>query len=337
MATVLEYHPLQNQNMLGLPAVARYCVYAEHMADVEQAVALARDAGLRLLVLGEGSNVVLSDLSNTLVLVMQLIGIEVLQEDKDQVRVRVAAGENWHKFVLYAHQKRWFGLENLALIPGTVGAAPVQNIGAYGIEVSQFVESVQVYDPSAAALCTLSKDECGFEYRHSLFKTDAGRDLIICGLTLVFDRHAQPDFSYPALRAELESGGGRTLAIDILNAVVSIREAKLPDPAVVPNVGSFFKNPVVSAEQFAELRKIAPTVAHWPAGDDIKLAAGWLVEQAGWRGHADERVGIHAKQSLVLVNRGGATADDVLGLAARIQQSVQERFGVELEIEPTVV
>jgi len=337
MSELLNDYSLTEHNAFALSVNAPYCMFAESRGDIEAAVANARELGLRLFVLGDGSNVVLNDLTSVLVLVMQLTGMEVLEDTPSCVRVRVAAGESWHRFVLHAHQKKWFGIENLALIPGTVGAAPVQNVGAYGVEVASLIESVEVLDERNGSYSILSNADCEFAYRDSIFKSERGQHYIICSVTFRFDRMVQPNWSYPALKAEIETMGATGRAFDILKAVISIREAKLPDPKVIPNVGSFFKNPILSNEEFEALRDLAPMVAHWSGETSVKVSAAWLVEHAGWKGHKRERVGVHTKQSLVLINLGGATAADVLLLASDIQESVREQYGVELEIEPAVI
>jgi len=333
---LVEQLDLSRLNMLRLPAVARYVANITCYRDLDEALIFGADRGLRPIPLGSGSNVVLNDLPDALVLLMDTRGMDVLDSTSDFVRVRVAAGQNWHEFVIYAHQRGWYGLENLALIPGTVGAAPIQNIGAYGVEISQFIDSIEVLDSATGATRVMSADECEFAYRDSLFKHPSGQGLIILSVTFRFSQHSTPVCDYPALKAELESMGRRGTAFDILEAVICIREAKLPDPSRIPNVGSFFKNPVITEAQWVALHERSPGAVHWAVTGGVKLAAAWLVEHAGWRGHAEERVGIHSKQSLVLVNRGGATAADVLDLAARIQDSVEQQFGVRLELEPVV-
>jgi len=329
-------YSLQLFNTLRLPVRARYFISVDTIDSLREAIAFTRDRNLPMIVLGGGSNVVLRDPYPGCVLHVQLLGETVLEETDESVCLRVAAGEAWHSLVMRCHERGWYGLENLALIPGTVGAAPIQNIGAYGVEVSEFLSEVEVIERATGKRRVLTNAECGFGYRHSRFKDAWAERFVITSITLKILPRAEPRTDYPALRAELESAGGRLRARDVLDAIIGIRRQKLPDPARLPNAGSFFKNPVVDATQFDVLRSRYPGIVHWTFEGQFKLAAAWLVEQAGWKGYREGDVGVHANQALVLVNYGAARADDVLALAARIQSSVHERFGIHLELEPTV-
>ncbi len=332
---VLEHALLTHCNTLRLGARARCLVTVDSLDTLQEALALARTRELPLRVLGGGSNVVLREHIDAVVLMMRMQGQVVLQESSERVVMRVAAGMSWHAFVLECHRRGWFGLENLALIPGTVGAAPLQNIGAYGVEVGEFVREVAAFDRRSGDPVTLDHAACGFAYRHSVFKGELAERLVISTVTLDIPIARAPRIDYPALREELRALESPTAA-DVLRAVIAIRRARLPDPALLPNAGSFFKNPVIDERQFERLYARAPAVVHWPYQGAVKLAAAWLVDQAGWKGHRSGDAGVHAHQALVLVNHAHASASDILALAARIQTSVRERFGVELEIEPAV-
>jgi UDP-N-acetylmuramate dehydrogenase len=327
--------PLAHCNTLRLPARAEWCATVASGDELREALDFARTRRLALCVLGGGSNVVLRERIGGCVLRMQLTGEELLEEAPGHVRVRVAAGVQWHGFVLACHRRGWHGLENLALIPGTVGAAPIQNIGAYGVEVQEFVEAVGAVDRASGEALRLTHADCRFAYRHSIFKSELAERIVITDLTLRLPRARAPRSDYPALRAALGAVADPSPA-DVLEAVMRIRRERLPDPAVLPNVGSFFKNPVIDRARFERLRAGHPGVVHWAAGDAVKLAAAWLVEQAGGKGMRQGAARVHERQALVLVNEGGATAAQVLGLASRIATAVRERFGIDLEIEPAV-
>jgi len=324
---------LQHCNTLGLPARARLAVLGDE-ADIP---ALCR--GLRgdpVFILGGGSNVVMQPRPRHRVLRIGLRGIRLWQETADHWIVEAAAGEPWHDFVAHCLDQGWPGLENLALIPGTVGAAPVQNIGAYGLEVEQRLHSVVAWDLQAGRECTLLPSECGFAYRDSRFKRDGAGRWLIVRVRFALPKAWTPRLDYPDLRAH--PGVAEATPRRIFDAVCDIRRRKLPDPAVLGNAGSFFKNPVVDTAQAAQLRARHPDLRAYPQADGrVKLAAGWLIEQAGWKGRRLGPVGMHERQALVLVNHGGASADDVHALARAVRAAVRERFGVDLEQEPVLL
>lgn len=332
----LEDYPLDALNTLRLPARARHFCRLEAVEEIGEAIAFARARSLPLRVLGGGSNVVLRDRIEACVLQMALAGVDLLEEDAQLARVRVAAGTDWHGFVQESHRRGWHGLENLALIPGTVGAAPMQNIGAYGVEAGEFIESVSLIEIATGAARELDAAECRFGYRDSIFKQSLAGSVLITAVTFRLPRQHEPRIAYPALRAEL-AGTANPTSADVLDAVIRIRRQRLPDPAQLPNAGSFFKNPLLPRAEFESLRERFPGIVGWPAGEHIKLAAAWLVENAGWKGRRLGDAGVHAQHALVLVNHGHAGAAELLELAAQICASVRERFGVGLEIEPVVV
>nr|WP_242521524.1 UDP-N-acetylmuramate dehydrogenase [Motiliproteus sp. SC1-56] len=326
---------LRDENTLHLPARALRFLRADQLDQAREAIELAREQRWPLLVLGGGSNLVLTRDFPGLCLQIALAGISHRPLDGEWVEVSAAAGESWHGFVEHCLMQGWYGLENLALIPGTVGASPIQNIGAYGVEIKDFFHELEAIDRTTGKLRRFTRAQCGFGYRDSVFKRDGRDRYVITQVTFRLRRKPRLNLAYGALAqalSHLESPGPR----DLFNAVVALRRAKLPDPAQLPNVGSFFKNPVVSEGQFSQLKTQYPELVAFPDPKGVKLAAGWLIEKAGWKGVCDGGVAVHEAQALVLVNRGGARGEDVLRLAGRIQADIQARFGVGLEIEPRV-
>ncbi|MEW7858600.1 UDP-N-acetylmuramate dehydrogenase [Pseudomonas chlororaphis] len=324
-------------NTFGVDARAQLFAEAHSDADVREALAYSEQYQLPLLVIGGGSNLLLTADIPALVLRMSTCGIRLLSDDGQQVIVEAEAGETWHPFVQWTLQQGLSGLENLSLIPGTVGAAPMQNIGAYGVEIKDVFAGLTALDRQSGELRDFSLEECQFAYRDSLFKQEAGRWLIL-RVRFALARNEHLHLEYGPVRQRLsEQGIEQPTASDVSRAICSIRSEKLPDPAVLGNAGSFFKNPVVSAALAAEIRQQHAGLVGYPQADgQVKLAAGWLIEQAGWKGFRDGDAGVHRLQSLVLVNYGGATGLQLLSLARRIQQDIAERFHVQLEMEPNL-
>jgi UDP-N-acetylmuramate dehydrogenase len=326
---------LRDCNTLALPGrAARYLTIVA--ADQLTADALSREPRF---VLGGGSNLVLTGDVDRLVLHMAIPGKRLAAEDSEAFYIEAGAGENWHDFVQWTLAQGWPGLENLSLIPGTVGAAPIQNIGAYGLEVGELLHSVTAWDFEKQAFFTVDRGACRFAYRDSVFKQRgwhlSGR-VAITAVVFRLPKAWQPNIRYAELAEELAAAyGAAPTAAAIARAIVAIRRRKLPDPAEIPNAGSFFHNPLVDAERAAALAADFPGLPRYPQPDGrVKLAAGWLIEQAGWKGKALGPVGMYEKQALVLVNRGGATGDDVRRTMAAVQQAVRDKFAVELQPEP---
>ena len=295
----------------------------------------------QVFILGGGSNVVLAPQIDCFVVHNQLKGIELLAEAADYFLIKAAAGELWHDFVQYCLDQGWHGLENLALIPGTVGAAPVQNIGAYGRELKDFCYEVEVFDFATKQFATLSNAQCCFSYRDSYFK-QGGRGLLIVSVTFKLPRPWQAQLNYPDLKPLLDEVDNacldRVTAAQVFNQVCAVRRFKLPDPAEIGNAGSFFKNPIVDAQCHHDLKAQYPTMPSYEQADGrYKLAAGWLIDQCAWKGRALGRAAVHQRQALVLVNGGGATAEDIAQLADKIKADVWDKFNVRLEPEPTFV
>ena len=326
---------LQQFNTFGVEAKAKWL--AAITTEEELQVLAESDlfqSGVPL-VLGSGSNILFTQDVGRLVIHTSIKGIRVVETSNDVVRVAFGAGENWHDCVMHCIEHNWGGIENLALIPGTIGAAPVQNIGAYGVELKDVFHSLKAWDRATHAFVTLFSDDCAFGYRSSIFKTTAKDRYIITEvvLNLSASSHAL-HLDYGAIREVLKKKEIQEPTIrDVAQAVMEIRSSKLPDPKVLGNAGSFFKNPTVDQATFERLKSTHPDIPSYPAAGGVKLAAGWLIEQCGWKGFREGPCGCYEKQALVLVNYGGATGAKLLELAQRIQQSVQHRFGLHLEAE----
>lgn len=330
-----EHFPLDRYNTFGVAARARF--FAQVASEAELVALLTTVTARRwpVLPLGGGSNLVLAEQVPALVLQPRLRCITVMAEQGDSVWVRAGAGEPWHGFVRHCLNRGWNGLENLSLIPGTVGAAPIQNIGAYGVELVDVFDHLEAIDIATGRLHRFDRAACRFAYRDSLFKQEAAGRYVITAVVFRLHRARIINTSYGDIARELElMGCARPTPQAVSNAVIRIRTRKLPDPARIGNAGSFFKNPVVSVAQAEALRAQSPSLVAYPQAGGVKLAAGWLIDQAGWKGRREGAVGCYDKQALVLVNYGGASGADILGFAAQIQQSVLARFGVELEMEP---
>jgi UDP-N-acetylmuramate dehydrogenase len=327
---------LGSMNTLSLPCNTSYFCAATDECELLQAVAWAQQRKLPVVVLGEGSNVVLPVQLDALVLQVAMHGYLMSRVEPDIIDI--AAGTNWHQLVTELLASGWYGLENLALIPGTVGAAPVQNIGAYGVEIEHFIDSVKVLDTRTLEWLEMHRADCEFGYRHSIFREHPQR-FIITRVRLRLSRKMQVNDTYGALRAELDRRGiGQATAVDVYDAVVHIRQQKLPDPVRQANAGSFFKNPLVTQDHYLQLLQQYPELVAYPQSDGlVKLAAGWLIEQAGFKGKIVKGVCMHPRQALVLVNHSSASANDVLEYADAIVAKVALLFGVGLQREPLVV
>lgn len=322
-------------NSFGVDVSARLFAEAHSDADVREALAYAAGHDVPLLVIGGGSNLLLTGDIDALVLRMASRGIRLLSDEGERVVIEAEAGEPWHPFVQHTLAQGWAGLENLSLIPGTVGAAPMQNIGAYGVEIKDVFAGLTALDRYTGELRDFTLDECAFAYRDSLFKQQSDRWLIL-RVRFALSRVAHLHLEYGPVRQRLtEQGIDQATPSDVSRAICSIRSEKLPDPSVLGNAGSFFKNPLVPAAHVAHLKEQYPDLVAYPQpGGQMKIAAGWLIERAGWKGFREGDTGVHKLQALVLVNYGNATGLELLDLARRIQKDIAERFQVDLEMEP---
>lgn len=332
---------LQQYNSFGIDAKAKLFADFSSTEQLQELLYYGRQIAPQLpkLILGGGSNLLFTKDIEAFVLKNEIIGIEIVKEDDAFVYVRAGAGESWHGFVQYCTARGWGGVENLALIPGKVGASPMQNIGAYGVEIKDVFEELEAFHLNDKTIQRFSNQDCAFGYRESIFKGVYKNQFAIVNVT--FKLRKQPLFntSYGAINEELEKMGIQALSVQaIANAVVNIRSAKLPDPKQIGNAGSFFKNPSVSEATFHALKESYPQLPAYPNTDGtIKLAAGWLIEQCGWKGYRKGDAGCHAKQALVLVNYGHATGQDIVDLSIEIKASVKAKFNIDLETEVNIV
>ena len=330
---------LREHNTFGLPAVASTLIRITSEADVRRVVDHAQYGVARKFILGGGSNVVFTRDLDAVVLKIEVMGRRLLLEAAQGWLLELGAGESWHGVVAWSVDNGWAGLENLALIPGLCGAAPVQNIGAYGLELKDRFHSLDAVDLVTGRTVTLGAAECHLAYRDSIFKQHLAGKSVITRLRLWLPRPWQPVLGYLDIERKMAQTGNRQPdSRTLFDWVCAIRRAKLPDPAVVGNAGSFFKNPVVTPEQCRDIIGRDPEIVHYPMPDgSIKLAAGWLIDACGWKGKSVGRAGVYDKQALVLVNRGGASGAEVVTLARAIQESVYGRFGIRLEPEPVIL
>lgn len=324
---------LQPYNSFGVSARAACLAEIHASEDLEQAVELADSKDLPLLLLGGGTNVLFADDFPGMVLLMRNRGIEI---DRESGLIHIAAGENWHELVQTCLKNRLYGLENMALIPGSVGAAPVQNIGAYGVELESFFIELNLFDCDSGNIRTMNRKDCNFSYRDSVLKQPRQRPQVVCSLTLQLLRDPAPNLSYPTLAKELQTIAEPTPQ-DIFEAVCQIRRRRLPDPAKIGNAGSFFKNPVISHEKFEQLRTRYDSPPSFPAKSGVKVPAGWLLEQCGFKGYTKGAAGVSERHALVLINRGGATGKELHQLAIKMRQRVQNEFNIPLEPEVRII
>ena len=330
---------LQHYNTFRIDAKTRTYLEVTSVDMLRQAREDMVLAAMPRLILGGGSNILLTRDFDGLVLHMGLKGITIVGEDESATYVKAAAGESWHAFVQWTLQQGFGGLENLSLIPGSVGAAPIQNIGAYGVELKDCFHALSAFDFHTGEIAVLDKAACCFGYRDSIFKHELRERAVILDVTFALPKRWQPNTHYTDVNAELAACGiVAPSARDIADAVIAIRTRKLPDPAQIGNAGSFFKNPVISAVQRnALLERFPVMVSYAQPNGSFKLAAGWLIDQCGWKGRALGAAGVYEKQALVLINRGGAAGKEIAALAAAIQSDVQAKFGVLLEPEPVFI
>ena len=329
-------YSLKNLNSFGINVSAKYFADFKNTTELAEILEAANE---NKLILGGGSNILFTKNFNGLVLKNEISGIKIIKEEDDHVYIKAGAGVGWHEFVIYCIERNFAGAENLSLIPGSVGASPMQNIGAYGVELKDIFYELEAYDTEGKKIVIFSRSDCEFGYRESIFKTKYRGKFIITAVTFVLNNKPVYNTSYGAIEIELERMGVQSISIKaISDAVINIRQSKLPDPRVIGNAGSFFKNPTVSNLQFNLLKKDFPLIIGYPVGDsETKLAAGWLIEKCGWKGFRKGDAGCHNKQALVLVNYGNATGEEILLLSEKIIDSVKLMFNVNLQIEVNIV
>ncbi|AZB10130.1 UDP-N-acetylmuramate dehydrogenase [Chryseobacterium sp. G0162] len=335
-----ENFSLQPYNTFGVNAQAKYFVEINSIEELKDALTFSKENTLPLLFLGGGSNILLTKDFDGLAIKLNLKGITEKEVNENEILVTAKAGENWHEFVMYCLNKNYGGLENLSLIPGNVGTSPMQNIGAYGTEIKDVFVNCQVLDLENLELTTFDLEKCRFGYRDSIFKQEGKGRFIILEVTFKLtqkDHHIKT--AYGAIISELKHLGITNPTIqDVSKAVINIRQSKLPDPKVIGNAGSFFKNPTIPLAQFEELKQKFENIQGYPNGNMVKVPAGWLIEQCGWKGKQIGNVASHKLQSLVIINATGeATGKEIFDFSTEIINSVQEKFGIELEREVNII
>lgn len=347
MTQIQQNIPLRQYNTLGIDAMARYFASFTSVDELGELTEKNPVKGMPLLIIGGGSNILLKNDVTGLVLKNDIPGLDVIKEDTNHVYVKAGAGVNWHGFVQHCLQRNWAGVENLSLIPGSVGASPMQNIGAYGVEIREVFEELEAWHIHEKKIHVFSANDCRFGYRESVFKRKYRGEYVIVNVTFRLNKQPRFNTSYGVIEQELERMGVKELSIQAISqAVINIRNSKLPDPAKIGNAGSFFKNPSVNRELYERLQQQYPAIVGYSNADGtVKLAAGWLIEHSGpelpgvftWKGFRRGDAGVHEKQALVLVNHGNATGKEMYDLSEEIMQSVKAKFGVQLEREVNVV
>jgi len=331
--------PLKRHNTFGIACKASEIIELNDFNEVKELLSYINEQPKELLILGGGSNVLFTKDFDGIILLNNLKGISILSENASEVILRVAAGEIWHELVMYCVENGYAGMENLSLIPGKVGASPMQNIGAYGVEVKDLITQVNTIKLSDASSHSFSNAECKFDYRSSIFKTSHKNQYLITSVDFRLSKLPSINTSYGAINSELEARNISNPTIkDVSDAVIAIRSSKLPDPAKIGNAGSFFKNPVIDMQLAEKLKITFPTMPQYEVGENLrKLAAGWLIEQCGWKGKTINNYGVHKLQALVLVNYSDATGQQIFDLSSGIIESVKEKFGVLLEREVNII
>ncbi|MEP2023844.1 MAG: UDP-N-acetylmuramate dehydrogenase [Reichenbachiella sp.] len=339
MPHILKQTSLKKFNTFGIDSVASQLVEVSNNQEIKEAIRLGRELNLTPFILGGGSNVLLTLPSYPFVILNKLKGIKKIAEDDDFVWIKVGAGEVWHDMVLHCIDRGWGGVENLSLIPGTVGAAPMQNIGAYGVEIKDIFESLEAIDLESLEEKDFSNSDCKFGYRESVFKNELKGKYFITSVQLKLAKKHVVNTNYGAISEVLNSEGiGIPTIKQVSDAVIKIRQSKLPDPKDIGNAGSFFKNPVIDVDHFVELKKSYPDLPSYAQPDGrVKVPAGWLIEQCGWKGCKEGEIGVHKNQALVLVNYGQATGDEIANLSSRVKASVMEKFKIEISAEVNII
>ena len=332
---IKENISLKPYNTFGIDAKARFFISIDSVEKLKTVLSLEQFKSAKKLFIGGGSNLLLLNDFDGLVIKIEISGIDKVTETENGVILKAGAGVVWHDFVMYCVDNQFYGVENLSLIPGTVGAAPMQNIGAYGVEIKDVFESLEALNTSTLEVETFNLEKCRFGYRESIFKHEAKDRYVILNVSFKLQKNGNLNLEYGAIKDTLSQMqiSNPTLK-EVSEAVISIRKSKLPDPAEIGNSGSFFKNPEIPKTQFEKLKEKYPNAPSYPVNENlVKVPAGWLIEQAGWKGHREGNVGVHARQALVLVNYGGGTGIEIKALAEKIQKSVFEKYGIEINPE----
>ena len=336
---IIENYPLLKLNTFGVDVKAKYFTSINTINELIEATKTNVFKDLELLILGGGSNILFTKDFDGLVILNNIKGKEIISQNQQSIFLKIGAGENWHELVMYCVDNGWGGIENLSLIPGNTGTAPMQNIGAYGVEIKETFLELEALEISSGKIVKFNNSDCEFGYRESVFKNKMKNQYIILNITLELKKNPVLNINYGDVKAILESQNIKNPAIkEVSNAIISIRQSKLPDPKKIGNSGSFFKNPIVSLNQLELIKKKYPNVVNYEINEnEFKIAAGWLIERAGWKGKKFNNYGIHEKQALVLVNYGLANGMEIFELSEKIILDIKDKFGIKLEREVNII
>ena len=336
---VLENHPLDKLNTFGINVRSKYLVEVSSIDEILEIIESEKFKNLKKLVLGGGSNVLFTKDYNGLIILNKIKGKEVTYQDTDCVKLLIGAGENWHELVMYTVENGWGGIENLSLIPGNTGTAPMQNIGAYGVEIKDTFIELEALEISTGKIEKFNKEKCKFGYRESIFKNEKKNKYIILNITLKLNKNPKINVSYGEIKNDLRNNNIQSPTVkDVSEAIISIRKRKLPDPKKIGNSGSFFKNPVVDLNKLKSLQEKYPNIVNYQINkNEFKIAAGWMIEKAGWKGKTINNYGVHENQSLVLVNYGNAKGIEIYNLSEKIIIDIKEKFGILLVREVNII
>jgi len=336
---IIENYPLLKLNTFGIDVKAKYFTSINTINELIEVTKTNVFKDLELLILGGGSNILLTKDFDGLVILNNIKGKEIIDQNQQSIFLKIGAGENWHELVMYCVDNGWGGIENLSLIPGNTGTAPMQNIGAYGVEIKETFIELEALEISSGKIVKFNNSDCEFGYRESVFKNKMKNQYIILNITLELKKNPVLNINYGDVKAILESQNIKNPAIkEVSNAIIRIRQSKLPDPKKIGNSGSFFKNPLVSLNQLELIKKNYPNVVNYEINEnEFKIAAGWLIERAGWKGKKFNNYGIHEKQALVLVNYGLANGMEIFELSEKIILDIKDKFGIKLEREVNII
>ena len=336
---IIANYPLLKLNTFGVDVKAKYFVSINTVNELIELTKTKVFKDLQLLILGGGSNILFTKDFDGLVILNSIKGKEIIDQTQESIFLKIGAGENWHELVMYTVDNKWGGIENLSLIPGNTGTAPMQNIGAYGVEIKETFVELEALEISSGKIVKFNNSDCEFGYRESVFKNKMKNQYIILNITLELKKNPELNINYGDVKAILESQNINNPSIkDVSDAIISIRQSKLPDPKIIGNSGSFFKNPIVSLNQLELIKKKYPNVVNYKINEnEFKIAAGWMIERAGWKGKKFNNYGVHEKQALVLVNYGLANGMEIFNLSEEIILDIKDKFGIKLEREVNII
>lgn len=334
-----ENKSLKELNTFSIECQAKYFIEIKKESDLSRLYNEKLFQSEKKLVIGGGSNILLTKKFDGLVIKNSIKGYETIFEDDNFLELKIGAGENWHELVMMCVEKNWGGIENLSLIPGNAGTAPMQNIGAYGVEIKETFKSLEAFEISTGKIKTFNNEDCNFGYRESIFKNEKKNQYIILSISLILDKNPKINLEYGDIKQTLSNKNIIHPTIkDISNAIIEIRQRKLPDPNKIGNSGSFFKNPIIPAEKLNIIKKKFPEIVYYPIGENkVKIAAGWLIDKAGWKGKTFNNYGVHKNQALVLVNYGGAKGKEIFDLSEKIINDIESKFSITLEREVNII